>query len=150
MNTSTYLFIYADGDNYWWLMKKFSDYIAERVRVVVKTDNWSGATSEEKDEILKMFGHLDEADRQIIRRQLLEQFGTMLGSNKGFIDAVSFILSTCNDQYSKELGNSMIERARNFFRNPVTRGLVYIDGENQIVNAPNPNQNGATNNSYYP
>jgi hypothetical protein len=96
-----------------------------------------------------MFGHLDEQDRQIIRRQLLEQFGNMLGNNKGFVESVCFVLCNANDQYSKQIGYSMIERAVNFFRNPITRGLVYIDGENQVVNAPNPNQNGSTNNSYY-
>jgi hypothetical protein len=149
MYTSNYPFIYAVTVKYWWTMKKFSDYLAEQSETEGFEKHWNHASQEEKDHILKMFGHLDEQDRQIIRRQLLEQFGNMLGNNKGFVEAVCFVLCNASGQYSKQMGYSMIERATNFFRNPITRGLVYIDGENQVVNAPNPNQNGFTNNSYY-
>lgn len=148
-NTSSYLIMYADERNYWSNMKKFSQYINERVQ---EDDIQHLFRAAKKDDILRMFSHLDEHDRLIVKRTMLQIFDNMMTQPGGFARAVKFILRYANlsgNPVDKQGVSDSIERAKEFFSNPITRGLGYVDGENQIINTPNPNENGATNNSYY-
>ena len=131
-------------------MKKFSQYLSERVQ---EDDIHHLFKSADKNSILRMFSHLDEHDRLIVKRTMLQIFDNMMATPGGFTKAVNFILKYANlagNPQDKEGAHDMLDRAQEFFANPITRGLAYISGENQVVNKPNPNENGATNNSYYP
>jgi len=131
-------------------MKNFSQYLAERVQEDDVHEMFKSAT---RNEILRYFGKLDEHDRLIIKRTMLQIFDNLMTNPSGFAKAVKFILKNANlsGNPEDEAGAAdSLERAKEFFKNPITRGLAYIDGENQVVNTPNPNENGATNNSYYP
>ena len=128
-------------------MKKFSQYLEE------KTDFRGFKPSEistaNKDEILNMFSKLDVEDRRIIKNQIVELFGQILNSRNGFVQAADFVISNAKGDYGDKLKDNMVARIKSFFQNPITKGLGYLDGENQVINDPNPNQNGATNNNYY-
>jgi hypothetical protein len=128
-------------------MKKFSDFIEQKEDLGdFKAKDYPASN---KEEILKMFGSLDAEDRRIIRNQMIEMFNSMLGNKNGFVKCADFVISNATSNYEQQTAQNMVDRVKNFFQNPITKGLGYIDGENQIINSPNPNQNGATNNSYY-
>ena len=112
-------------------MKKFSDFLEQK-------QDLDGFQAKDYPE-----------DRRIIRNQMVEMFNSMLGNKNGFVKCADFVISNATSNFEQQTAENMVDRVKNFFENPITKGLGYIDGENQIVNSPNPNQNGATNNSYY-
>ena len=100
-------------------------------------------------QVLGLFGNLSQEDQRQIKRQMIQTFTDMLQNKKGFLSSMEFIMAKANKPYEQKEKTSMVDQAEEFLKAPITRGLGYVDGENQIVNSPNPNQNGATNNSYY-
>jgi hypothetical protein len=128
-------------------MKKFSQFLEDKMNGMPGSPSTQSLSPSEQ--VLKMFGNLDPEDRKVVKRQMIQTFQNMLQSNDSFVDCVKFIMDKANKPFDQEQKNSMVQRAEDFFRAPITRGLGYVDGENQIVNSPNPNENGATNNSYY-
>jgi hypothetical protein len=128
-------------------MKKFSQFLEEKSGLAgFKASDYP---AKNKTEILKKFASLDAEDKRIVRNQMMEIFNSMLSDTEGFVKCADFILSNSGNTIMQPMAQGMIDRVDSFFEDPIIKGLGYVDGENQIINSPNPNQNGATNNSYY-
>jgi hypothetical protein len=128
-------------------MKKFSQFLEDKMNG--QPGNPSTQALSPDQQILGLFGNLSQEDQRQIKRQMMQTFTDMLQNKKGFLSAMEFIMAKANKPYEQKEKTSMVDQAEEFLKAPITRGLGYVDGENQIVNSPNPNENGATNNSYY-
>jgi hypothetical protein len=122
-------------------MKKFIDYLIEQERVM------QYQSTVEKDTPLSLYGKLDIANRQFISNKMVEIFTNMLKNTNKFEAAINFILKNYDSATDEESVKSIGEKVKEFFANPIEKGLPYISGENQIVNGhnANPNINGMPN-----
>jgi len=124
-------------------MKKFIDYLTEQERMM----QYQRAV--EKDTPLTLYGKLDIDSRQKISNTMIDIFTRMLKNTNKFEAAVKFIMQNYEPATDEENVKSIKEKLKDFFANPIEKGLPYISGENQIVNGhnSNPNINGMSNNS---
>lgn len=98
---------------------------------------------------LDRMSHLPPNIKDHIKHHLLGIIGDLIDFNKTFPDVMQFIVSKCDSNKDAPILSAALSTIENFFDNPRSQGLGNISGQNEIINSPNPNMNGKTNNSYY-
>lgn len=102
-----------------------------------------------KKYVLTKVTHLDTDNFNYIKHQMVNIFQEMCDKKETFPECVKFIVENVESDNQKKTAGNLLQSIDDFFKNTKSKGLAYISGQNQVVNKPNPNVNGATNNSYY-
>ena len=93
--------------------------------------------------------HLSPNIKNIIKHHLIGILGDLIEFNETFPDVIDFVVKKCDTHKDAPILATVLSTIQTFFDNPRAEGLGNISGQNEIINSPNPNANGQTNNSYY-
>jgi len=149
--------MYAAGCNNWSVMKKFIEFVDEKDRLPEdksKQQDDKNTVSRFRNDmdyrkyVMTKMAHLDPEDKNRIKHEMINLFSVLLDDDT-LPECIKFVLDKIDIKIDGEVGDSVLQKMDDFFKNPRSRGLAYVAGQNNVVNSPNPNQNGATNNSNY-
>jgi hypothetical protein len=138
-------------------MKKFIEFVDEKDRLPEdkskQPDDKNTVSRFRNDMDYRKFAitkmsHLNPEDKNRIKHEMINLFSVLL-DGESFSECIKFVLDKIDIKTDGEVGDIVLQKMDNFFKNPRSKGLGYIAGQNNMVNSPNPNFNGSTNNSNY-
>jgi len=134
-------------------MKKFNEFIHEKEDEAGSKDDSNTASRFESDyeyrqDIMKKMSHLNPEDRNEMKHRIINMFTGLLEKEDTFPKCVEFVMNTSDMKKVGDLADSALRDVSDFFKNPKSKGLGYISGQNDVINSPT-KPKGYTNSSNY-